>query len=257
MRRASTATRAGGWHPRRSLSARTRRASTRSRRRRRSASANVTTPGVSAGNAPPTALTAALQGAPAKLISAAQYSKPGSYDSRWAVLDNSPIKSVSDLKGKLGAGLTVEEGYAAAKNCAEKILRSTWQTHGTLDGLRVINVENLAGDSSNASGADVRKVDLGDRLNQHLGSGAKARTDKALHNVGPSFSYKLRDASGQAREYNNYMLPVELDGQKLFLAGVRDTPAENFRYLRMPADENGELAGWLRLRQATDQSDIE
>lgn len=48
----------------------------------------------------PTALTAALQNAPAKLISAAQYSKPGSYDSRWAVLDNSPIKSVSDLKGK-------------------------------------------------------------------------------------------------------------------------------------------------------------
>ena len=47
---------------------------------------------------------------------------------------------VSDAKGKLGAGLTVEQGYAAAKNCAEKILRSTWQTHGTLDGLRVIKV---------------------------------------------------------------------------------------------------------------------
>ncbi|NCT85402.1 MAG: cytochrome c biogenesis protein ResB [Comamonadaceae bacterium] len=118
-----------------------------------------------------------------------------------------------------------------------------------LDGLRVINVENLAGEG-NASGADVRKVDLGERLSQHLGSGAKSNSSKSLHNVGPSFSYKLRDASGQAREYNNYMLPVELDGQRVFLAGVRDTPAENFRYLRMPADENGELAGWLRLRQA-------
>ncbi|HEY8878662.1 MAG TPA: cytochrome c biogenesis protein ResB [Roseateles sp.] len=117
-----------------------------------------------------------------------------------------------------------------------------------LDGLRVINVENLAGDS--ASGADVRKVDLGESLGKHLGSGAKSDGSKVLHNVGPSFSYKLRDAAGQAREYNNYMLPVELDGQKVFLAGVRDTPAENFRYLRMPADENGELAGWLRLRQA-------
>ncbi|MGM9483430.1 cytochrome c biogenesis protein ResB [Roseateles sp. NT4] len=118
-----------------------------------------------------------------------------------------------------------------------------------LDGLRVINVENLAGDS-NASGADVRKVDLGESLGKHLGSGAKTSSEKTLHNVGPSFSYKLRDAAGQAREYNNYMLPVELDGQKVFLAGVRDTPAENFRYLRMPADENGELDGWLRLRQA-------
>ncbi|MFT7775366.1 cytochrome c biogenesis protein ResB [Roseateles sp.] len=118
-----------------------------------------------------------------------------------------------------------------------------------LDGLRVINVENLAGES-NASGADVRKVDLGERLGKHLGSGARSNSTKALHNVGPSFSYRLRDASGQAREYNNYMLPVELEGQKVFLAGVRDTPAENFRYLRMPADEDGNLDGWLRLRQA-------
>ena len=119
-----------------------------------------------------------------------------------------------------------------------------------LDGLRVINVENLAGSDGNASGADVRKVDLGERLSKHLGSGAKGGGDKSLHNVGPSFSYKLRDAAGQAREFNNYMLPVELEGHKLFLAGVRDSPAETFRYLRMPADENGEITGWLRLRQA-------
>jgi enamine deaminase RidA (YjgF/YER057c/UK114 family) len=47
---------------------------------------------------------------------------------------------VSDLKGKLGVDVTTEQGYAAAKNCAEKILRSVWDTHGTLDGLRVIKV---------------------------------------------------------------------------------------------------------------------
>ena len=47
---------------------------------------------------------------------------------------------VSDLKGKLGSDLTVEQGYAAARNCAEKILRSVWDAHGTLDGLRVIKV---------------------------------------------------------------------------------------------------------------------
>ena len=47
---------------------------------------------------------------------------------------------VSDLKGKLGADLTTEQGYAAAKNCAEKVLRSVWDTHGTLDGLRVLKV---------------------------------------------------------------------------------------------------------------------
>jgi enamine deaminase RidA (YjgF/YER057c/UK114 family) len=47
---------------------------------------------------------------------------------------------VSTLKGKLGAGLTTEEGYAAARDCAAKILNSVWNTHGTLDGLKVIKV---------------------------------------------------------------------------------------------------------------------
>ncbi len=47
---------------------------------------------------------------------------------------------VSDLKGKLGQDVSTEDGYKAAKNCAEKVLRSVWNTHGTLDGLRVIKV---------------------------------------------------------------------------------------------------------------------
>jgi enamine deaminase RidA (YjgF/YER057c/UK114 family) len=47
---------------------------------------------------------------------------------------------VSTLKGKLGAGITTEEGYAAARECAAKILNSVWNAHGTLDGLRVIKV---------------------------------------------------------------------------------------------------------------------
>ncbi|MEN3943624.1 RidA family protein [Prosthecobacter sp. SYSU 5D2] len=47
---------------------------------------------------------------------------------------------VSDLKGKLGDGTSVDDGYKAARNCMEKILKSVWNTHGTLDGLRVIKV---------------------------------------------------------------------------------------------------------------------
>ncbi len=47
---------------------------------------------------------------------------------------------VSTLKGKLGAGVTTEQGYAAARDCVAKILNSVWNTYGTLDGLRVIKV---------------------------------------------------------------------------------------------------------------------
>ena len=47
---------------------------------------------------------------------------------------------VSDMKGVLGKGLTVEQGYAAAQECARKILRSVVHTHGTLNGLKVVKV---------------------------------------------------------------------------------------------------------------------
>lgn len=47
---------------------------------------------------------------------------------------------VSTLKGKLGDGLSVEDGYAAAKDCAVKILNSVYNCHGTLDGLKVIKL---------------------------------------------------------------------------------------------------------------------
>lgn len=46
----------------------------------------------------------------------------------------------SDMQGVLGDGLSVEQGYEAAKDCAKKILRSVHHTHGTLDGLRVIKL---------------------------------------------------------------------------------------------------------------------
>jgi NitT/TauT family transport system substrate-binding protein len=49
----------------------------------------------------PTALTAALNNAPAKLVAATQIATPsGGYDSRWVVLPSSSIRSPADLKGK-------------------------------------------------------------------------------------------------------------------------------------------------------------
>lgn len=47
---------------------------------------------------------------------------------------------VSDIKGKLGAGTSLEEGQAAARECAVKILNSVWNAHGTLNGLRVLKL---------------------------------------------------------------------------------------------------------------------
>ena len=47
---------------------------------------------------------------------------------------------ISDVKGVIGDGLSVEDGYAAAQDCARKILKSVHDVHGSLDGLRVIKL---------------------------------------------------------------------------------------------------------------------
>jgi len=75
---------------------------------------------------------------------------------------------------------------------------------------------------------------------------------KDLRNVGPSITYKLRDAAGQAREFHNYMLPIKfLDSETpVHMIGVRDTPAEPFKYWRIPSDDKGSVNGFLHLSQA-------
>lgn len=79
-----------------------------------------------------------------------------------------------------------------------------------------------------------------------LESGAKAKP----HNVGPSVSFKLRDAQGQAREYLNYMQPLLLDGRRYFVSGMRAAQNQDFRYLRIPADADDSIDDYMRLRAA-------
>ena len=122
-----------------------------------------------------------------------------------------------------------------------------------LVSLRTINVENFSDSGEKtSSGADVRKVDLGASIGARMGAANKTAKNKDLRNVGPSIGYKLRDAAGQAREYHNYMLPVDMgDGNPpVFLLGVRESQAETFRYLRVPVDEQGGIDGFMRMRLA-------
>ena len=122
--------------------------------------------------------------------------------------------------------------------------------------LRVINVENFGADAA-SSGADVRKVDLRHAIDSRLGAANKTQTQKVLRNVGPSITYKLRDAAGQAREFHNYMLPVDTgDGVPVYLLGMRENPADTFRYLRIPLDSEGSMDTFTRLRAALLNPDV-
>lgn len=69
----------------------------------------------------------------------------------------------------------------------------------------------------------------------------KAETGKRFKNFGPSFTFKMRDASGAAKEYHNYMLPVTQKDRRFYMTGMRSTIADPFRYLHIPADNNDSL----------------
>lgn len=69
----------------------------------------------------------------------------------------------------------------------------------------------------------------------------KAETGKRFKNLGPSFTFKMRDASGAAKEYHNYMLPVTQNERRFYLTGMRGSVAESFRYLHIPADKDDSL----------------
>lgn len=68
------------------------------------------------------------------------------------------------------------------------------------------------------------------------------------HNVGPSVTFKVRDAQGQAHEYLNYMQPMSLDGRSYLVSGMRAAQSEDFRYLRIPVDGEGSIASYMRWR---------
>ena len=117
---------------------------------------------------------------------------------------------------------------------------------------RAFNVENTG------AANDARAVTQGQSLNdtfaktldKHSGSAAKNANNKDLKNVGPSVQYKLRDKTGQAREFQNYMQPVTIDGVEVFLSGMRSNPNDAFSYLRIPADDGHTVKEWMRLRAA-------
>lgn len=108
--------------------------------------------------------------------------------------------------------------------------------------MRPINVEDLT--RGDPKGAD---QSLAEHVASVAGSAAGKKNEN-LRNVGPSVEYKLIDDAGQAHEFQNYMLPVELDGAAVFLAGVRNNAGEPFRYLRIPADDDSSIAEFMRLR---------
>jgi len=146
-----------------------------------------------------------------------------------------------------GTRLTLRGWNLFAPTASEFTLEGTVHQTSTLtstagdytlefNDFRPFNIENMGGEIEPA----------GDTMSV-LG-GSPVSDNRHLRNVGPSFQYKLRDARGQAREFTNYMLPLELEGRWFLMSGVRETPTDSFRYLRMPLDADGSIDSYMRLR---------
>ncbi|MCB6183434.1 cytochrome c biogenesis protein ResB [Leeia sp. TBRC 13508] len=111
-----------------------------------------------------------------------------------------------------------------------------------LGDFRFFNIENFDRTEDKA------KQDFVDRFKGDMQDAAKVTKPKTLHNVGPSITFKWRDATGQAIEYINYMQPVTLEGAPYFISGMKTRVQDPYRYFRFPADRNGEITGFMKLR---------
>jgi len=73
---------------------------------------------------------------------------------------------------------------------------------------------------------------------------------RALEDVGPSLSFKLRDKTGQAAEWLVYRNPIRFDGALYAVSGMRTTAQGEMRYARVPLDADGSTASYDRLAAA-------
>ncbi|NVD71975.1 cytochrome c biogenesis protein ResB [Duganella sp. BJB1802] len=140
-----------------------------------------------------------------------------------------------DIAGEVGGSTAMGDAYTVE-----------WS------GFRPFNVENLAAtqDARAVTKGKSLEEQFANSLDKHTGSAGRNANNKDLKNVGPSVTYKLRDKTGQAREYQNYMQPVTVDGATVFLAGMRVNPSDPFSFLRIPADDAHSVTEWMRLRAA-------
>lgn len=74
--------------------------------------------------------------------------------------------------------------------------------------------------------------------------------DKKFVDIGPSFQYKLRKATGTANEYFTYMQPIKQNGRLYYLSGMRSKASEAFKYWFIPADGEHGLGRFMAIYRA-------
>jgi cytochrome c biogenesis protein len=90
------------------------------------------------------------------------------------------------------------------------------------------------------------KVELADyKPNNIIPLPAPDATGKKVKNLGPSVQFKIRDAAGQAVEYENYLLAIDRDNAWYQVSKFRHSMAEEFEFLMIPLDDNQSLKRFM------------
>lgn len=141
--------------------------------------------------------------------------------------------------------LTKPFPFLGEVNQASNLSNGDAQYTVEINDFKVFNVQDTGEEA-----LEMKPQGFWQKATRVLGEAASSAPKKRVHNVGPSYQYKMRDAQGQAKEFHNFMLPLKLEGRSYLVSGVRSAPNEPFRYLRFPVDENGTIEGYMRLRAA-------
>lgn len=64
-------------------------------------------------------------------------------------------------------------------------------------------------------------------------------------NYGPSITFKLRNAAGEAIEYQNYFFPITFKDHSYFLSGVKRSIGDQQQFLYIPADQHGSIKTFM------------
>lgn len=160
-------------------------------------------------------------------------------------------------------GKTIEQTIAVNKPLRYRgfnIYQASFEDGGSMLNLELHPLDNPAAGARGvhvrvgnsvpvaAADGDVRlEIDDFRQHNIVQNTASVERSQGKFRDNGPSFTFKVRQADGSAREYVNYMLPVTIDGYDYLLSGVRSSPAEDYRYLYLPVDEAGGPRRFLQL----------
>jgi cytochrome c biogenesis protein len=69
---------------------------------------------------------------------------------------------------------------------------------------------------------------------------------RKVKNLGPSLQFRVRDAAGQAVEYENYLLAIDREGAWYQVSKFRKSRAEEFDFLMIPLDDQQSMQRFMR-----------